>query len=126
MGASEVREYSAEARSPCTFRRLLVTACTKDLFGAGLVQNGCPGEAITPGELFLAAVASCGVELIQVIARERGTGLNEVNATILGTIDRSRPVRRDLTLFNSVHLELELGGVGDDEAAALVAAFTAR
>src|SRR3989442_14941345 len=115
MTQQAVRQYEVEARSTDTFGRVLCSARTQHFVVDGPVQNGCPGEAITPGELFLAAVASCGVELIQVIARERGTGLNEVNATILGTIDRSRPVRRDLTLFNSVHLELELGGVGDDE-----------
>ena len=126
MAASDVREYSAEARSMGTFGRVLVSARDQHLVVDGPVQNGCPGEAITPGELFLAAVASCGVELIQVIARERGTELNEVHARIVGTIDRSRPVRSDLTVFNSVRLELELAGVGDEEAAALVAAFTAR
>jgi len=126
MAASHVREYAAEARSTSTFGRVLVSARDQHLVVDGPVQNGCPGEAITPGELFLAAVAACGVELIQVIARERDTELNEVSARIAGTIDRSRPVRSDVTLFNSVHLELELAGVGDDEAAALVAAFTAR
>ena len=126
MAASDVREYSAEARSTSAFGRVLVSARDQHLVVDGPVQNGCPGEAITPGELFLAAVASCGVELVEVIARERGTGLSQVTARISGTIDRSRPVRSDLTVFNSVHLDLELGGVGDEEAAALVAAFTAR
>jgi len=126
MAASDVREYTAEARSTSTFGRVLVSARDQHLVVDGPVQNGCPGEAITPGELFLAAVASCGVELIQVIARERDIHLTNLHARISGTIDRSRPVRSDLTVFNSVHLELELAGVGDEEAAALVAAFTAR
>ena len=126
MAAFDVREYTAEARSTSTFGRVLVSARDQHLVVDGPVQNGCPGEAITPGELFLAAVASCGVELIQVIARERDIHLTNLHARISGTIDRSRPVRSDLTVFNSVHLELELAGVVDEEAAALVAAFTAR
>jgi uncharacterized OsmC-like protein len=126
MAAADVREYSAEARSTATFGRVLVSARDQHLVVDGPAQNGCPGEAITPGELFLAAVASCGVELVEVIARERGIGLKRVSARILGTIDRSRPVRSDLTVFNSVHLHLELGDVSDEEAAALVAAFTSR
>ena len=126
MPGSDVREYAAEARATDTFGRVLVSARDQHLVVDGPVQNGCPGEAITPGELFLAAVASCVVELIQVIARERGLALDGVVARIAGTIDRSQPVRADLSLFNSVHLELDLGGVGDEEAAALVAAFTSR
>ena len=126
MPGSDVREYAAEARATDTFGRMLVSARDQHLVVDGPVQNGCAGEAITPGELFLAAVASCGVELIQVIARERGLALDGVVARIAGTIDRSQPVRADLSLFNSVHLQLDLAGVGDEEAAALVAAFTSR
>src|SRR5881409_4116858 len=95
MTQAEVRRYKTGARSTETFGRVLVSARDQHLVVDGPVQNGCPGEAITPGELFLAAVASCGVELVEVIARERGTGLSQVTARISGTIDRSRPVRSD-------------------------------
>src|SRR5207237_8615183 len=115
MSQQEVRQYELQARSTETFGRVLCSARTHHFVVDGPVQNGCPGEAITPGELFLAAVASCGVELVEVIARERGTGLSQVTARISGTIDRSRPVRSDRTVFNSVHLDLELRGRGDEE-----------
>src|SRR5437762_4957358 len=95
----QTRVYQTRAKSTDTFGRVLVSARDQHLVVDGPVQNGCPGEAITPGELFLAAVASCGVELIQVIARERGLALDGVVARIAGTIDRSQPVRADLSLF---------------------------
>ena len=49
-------------------------ASDQDFVVDGPVQNGCPGEAITPGEIFLAGVA-CGVELLQVTARVQNVPL---------------------------------------------------
>lgn len=92
----------------------------------GPVQNGCPGEAITPAELFLAGVAACGVELIQVIARERLLALQAARVRIFGTIDRTHPVRPDFTLFISVNLQFHLKGVTDEQGAQLINAFRGR
>jgi uncharacterized OsmC-like protein len=64
MAQTDVREYAAQAASTDTFGRVLVSARDQHLVVDGPVQNGCPGEAITPAELFLAAVANCGVELV--------------------------------------------------------------
>jgi len=123
---AEVRQYGARARSTDTFGRVLC-ACRQHHFVVdGPVWNGCPGEAVTPGELFLAAVASCGVELLHVIARERDVGLRQVGVDIDGTIDRSRPARADVTLFNSGRIGFELEGVSGQEAAQLVEAFKGR
>jgi uncharacterized OsmC-like protein len=92
----------------------------------GPVWNGCPGEAVTPGELFLAAVASCGVELLEVIARERDLALRGVDVRIEATVDRSRPVRDDVTLFNGIRLDVELEGVDEESAGELVQTFKGR
>ena len=67
MTQAEVRRYKTGARSTETFGRVLVSARDQHLIVDGPVQNGCPGEAITPAELFLSGVAACGVELIQVL-----------------------------------------------------------
>lgn len=123
---SDRREYRAEARSTDLLGRVLVSARDQHLVVDGPVQNGCPGEAITPGELFLSAVAACGVELVQVIAADEGVGLTGVGVTVEGVMDRSRPVREDVSLFSSVRLAFALGGVGDEEAASLIRAFTRR
>jgi uncharacterized OsmC-like protein len=126
MGTSDLREYGAQARSTDTFGRVLCTARQNHFVVDGPVWNGCPGEAVTPGELFLSAVASCAVELLHVIARERDVSLGEVTASIQGTIDRTRPVRPDLALFNAVRLDLQLEGVGELEAEELVESFKGR
>jgi len=92
----------------------------------GPAQNGCPGEEVTPGELFLSAVASCGVELLQVIARSEGLPLQGIAVTIAGEMDRARPVRADVSLFNSVSLEFQMQGVTSHAAKVLVEKFKGR
>ena len=119
-------DYVVSARSTATFGRVLMQARTNHLVVDGPVRNGCPGEAVTPAELFLGGVATCAVELIAVIARERGIALASVDAEIGGTIDRSAQTRADVTLFTSVALRLTLHGPSDEEASDLVAAFTSR
>jgi len=124
--AASIREYQVRAETTRTFGRVLAGARDHHLVVDGPVQNGCPGEAITPAELFLAAVASCGAELVQVIAREEGVPLDSVAVTMTGTIDRSRQPRADVTLFTRVQMELVLTGADDARAAALVEGFKRR
>jgi len=126
MGQTDVREYTVHARSTDIFGRVLTTARQQHLVVDGPVENGCPGEAISPGELFLAGIACCSVELIQVIARGREIPLRHVSASIHGVVDRGNPVRTDVTVFNTVHLRLELEGVDRDQGAELVEAFKGR
>src|SRR4051812_36704443 len=93
MSQSTVREYGVQARSTDTFGRVLCSARTHHFIADGPVQNGCPGEELTPPELFLAGIASCGVELVQVIAKDQGVPLQAVHVDISGAIDRGNPVR---------------------------------
>jgi uncharacterized OsmC-like protein len=86
----------------------------------GPLWNGCPGEALTPGEAFLAGVAACGVELVEVIAAEDGVEVGQVEVSIHGVVDRAHPVRDDLTVFNRVRMRFEIAGVGDEQATSLV------
>lgn len=78
--AATIRMYDARAQTTRTFGRVLSSIRDHHLVVDGPVQNGCPGEAPTPAELFLASVASCGAELIQVIARETNVPLGAVVA----------------------------------------------
>ena len=126
MTQSQVRNYSARAASTETFGRVLVSARDQHLIIDGPVQNGCPGEAITPPEAFLGAVASCGVELVQVIAREQQLDLKAARVEIDGAVDRSDQKRKDVTLFNSVRLRIHTKGISDQEARTLVEAFKGR
>jgi len=119
-------DYVVRAASTATFGRVLLNARTQHLVVDGPVQNGCPGEAVTPAELFLGGIASCAVELLQVIARERGVALGGIDAAVAGTIDRAHEVRSDVTVFSSVALRFALRGVGDEDAAAMVESFKGR
>jgi len=121
-----VRQYEVRASSAPTFGRVLCSARNHHFVVDGPVQNGCPGEALTPPELFLAAVASCGVELLHVIARDEGTPLEHVAVAVTGTVDRSRQPRADVTLFTAVRLRFTIRGAEEARAAALVEGFKRR
>ena len=126
MGQTEVREYAVRAASTDTFGRVLASARNHYFVVDGPVQNGCPGEAITPGELFLSGVACCGVELVQVLAKSKAIPLSGIAVDIQGSFDRSQPVRPDLTLFNSVRLHFRMKGVTEQQGRLLVESFKGR
>jgi len=118
--------YDVDARSTDVFGRVLCSTRDHHFVIDGPVQNGCPGEEVTPAEAFLAGVAACSVELIQVFAREEGLPLRSVRAAIEGELDRDNPVRPDVTVFNRVRLQVQLVGVERDEAERLVERFKGR
>ena len=124
--ASPIRVYEVRATTTRTFGRVLASARNHHLVVDGPVQNGCPGEEITPAEVFLAGVASCGAELIAVIARESGTPVRDVDVMVTGTVDRSRQPRPDVTVFTDVRLDIVLSGTDGASAAALVEGFKRR
>jgi organic hydroperoxide reductase OsmC/OhrA len=126
MAQADIREYQAQARSTDTFGRVLCSARDHHFVVDGPVQNGCPGEEVTPPEAFLSGIASCGVELLQVIAREQGVPLARVGVAIHATLDRGNQPRTDVTLFNRVRLRFTLGGTDASRAAALVEGFKRR
>jgi uncharacterized OsmC-like protein len=126
MAQSDLREYNARAVSTETFGRVLGTARNHHFVVDGPVQNGCPGEAITPAELFLSGVAACGVELVQVLAKSEAIPLREIAVDIHGMMDRSRPPRKDVSLFNSVSLRFRMKGVTQQQGQRLVELFKGR
>ncbi len=126
MADTDIRRYDVHAQSTETFGRVLCGCRNHHFVVDGPVQNGCPGEAVTPAELFLSGVAACGVELLQVIAKEKGVPLRSVRVAISGMMDRARPVRPDVNLFNSVHLQFDLTGVTAEQGSELIDAFKRR
>src|SRR5919197_1200536 len=111
-----VRGYAVRARSTDTFGRVLCSARDQHLISDGPPQNGCPGEAIGPAELFLSGVAACAVELVQVLAREQDLPLKGVRASIEGnTGDPSAAARPDVSLFSPVRLRFELAGLSQEQ-----------
>ena len=119
-------DYIVRSASTATFGRVLLGARDQHLVVDGPVQNGCPGEALTPAELFLGGVATCAVELVQVLARQGGIALEGVEAEVAGVIDRGHELRTDVTVFSSARLRFTLRGVGDEDAASLVEEFKGR
>ena len=126
MAEADVREYATRASSTDIFGRVMCSARNHHFVVDGPVQNGCPGEAVTPAEVFLSGVASCGVELVQVLARSKDIPLGGIVVDIQGMIDRSQPVRSDVTLFNSVRLHFWMKGVTEKQGRLLVEAFKGR
>ncbi len=121
-----VREYSVGARSTDVFGRVMCSAREHEFLVDGPVQNGCPGEELTPPELFLAAVASCGVELVQVIARDENRSIGPIRLAVEGKVDRSRQPRADVTVFNALRMRFTISGTDAAAAQALVDGFKRR
>jgi uncharacterized OsmC-like protein len=126
MSAPAIRRYEVEARSTDTFGRVLWSCRDQHFVADGPVHNGCPGEAVTPAELFLAGIAACGVELLQVLAKSSEVLLGDVHASIDGWMDPANPVRDDLNVFNAVTLRFEVTGVDEPQARDLVEGFKRR
>ena len=123
---SSIRSYEVHARTSPVFGRVLASARNHHFVIDGPVGNGCPGEAPTPPEIFLASVASCGAELIQVLARDEKVPLTGVEVTVTGSVDRGRQSRTDVTLFTQVRVDITLSGTDGAAAAALVEGFKRR
>ncbi|HEX2717937.1 MAG TPA: OsmC family protein [Gemmatimonadaceae bacterium] len=121
-----VRSYEVSAETTATFGRILASARDQHFVVDGPVQNGCPGEAPTPPEIFLGGVACCGAELIQVIARDEGIPVTRVAVRARGMVDRGNQPRSDVTIFSSVALDIAITGADGPRAAALVEGFKRR
>ncbi len=126
MAQADIRQYEVAAASTEIFGRVLCSARNHHFIVDGPEQNGCRGEEVTPAEVFLSGVACCGVELIQVLAKSAGFSLRGISVKINGFMDRSKPVRPDVSLFNSVRLQFRMKGVTDADAKQLVETFKGR
>src|SRR5206468_8345173 len=126
MAQADAREYKIHARSTDDFGRVLCSCRNHHFEADGPVQNGCPGEAVTPAELFLSGVAACGVELVQVLAKDRGIPLRAARVAITGEMDRANPARKDFALFNTVRLQFDLSGVTPQQGSVLIYLFLGR
>lgn len=118
--AGNVRNYNVEGRSTDVFGRVLCSAREQHFVIDGPRWNDCPAEALTPGEAFLAAIAACGVELVQVLAARDGVEVGKVHVSIHGIVEPDNPVREDMTVFNRIRMTFVIGGVSEAQAAALV------
>lgn len=118
-----VSDYDVSARSTDVFGRVLCSVRGHHFIIDGPVQNDAPGEEVTPVEVSLSAVAACGVELIQAIARKENIPLRAVAVKMHGVLDRANQRRSDVRTLNSVALDFRLAGVDDAQGRTLVEGF---
>jgi len=78
-------------------------------------------EAVTSGEAFLAGISSCGVNLIEVAARDEGVPLARLEVEIDGLRDPAAPGN-----FARVDMRFRLAGVSQAQAEALVQIYQER
>lgn len=123
---TDLRTYSAGARSTDVFGRVLCDARNHHFVVDGPVQNGCPGEEVNPGELFLSGVSSCAVELLQVFAKQRGVQLRGIGVQVEGVVDLASPGHAEHTLFKQVRVRFDIKGAAYEQASGLVEAFKGR
>ena len=121
-----IRQYDISARSTPIFGRVMCSARNHHFIVDGPVQNGCPGEELTPPELFLSSIAACGVELVHVIAKDENKSIDSVELSVHAIVDRSKQARTDVTTFNRVELDFVVSGTDGQTAAALVEGFKRR
>ena len=126
MTENEVRNYTVRARSTDTHGRVLCNVRNHYFIVDGPVQNGAPGEEVTPAELFLASIAACGVELVQAFAKAESIPLRAIDVDIAGSLDRANPVRKDVNVLNSVQIKFHLTGVTAAQGATLIDRFKGR
>ena len=72
-------------------------------------------EEITSADAFLAGISSCGVNLVERVAREQGVPVRRLAVTSEGARRRDRPAD-----FARIHMRFELVGPDQDQAEALV------
>jgi uncharacterized OsmC-like protein len=77
--------------------------------------RGGPGEELTPADVFLAGIGSCGVLLVESFAREAGLEVKGARAAIRGLRHGSDPSR-----FVRIVLDFEIAGVSQRDAEQLV------
>ena len=126
MTNPNLRNYAVAAKSTDTHGRVQCAVRSHHFIVDGPVQNGAPGEEVTPAEMFLTGVASCGVELVQSFAKAENLPLKSIRVGIEGMMDRGNPVRQDVTVFNSVRIQFDLAGVTPDQGRTLIDRFKGR
>ena len=86
-----------------------------------LDSSSGPNEALNSAEAFLAGISSCGVNLIEMHARDTGVPLRSLHVTIAATRSPAHP-----GTFESVTMRFELHGVDQAQAEALVETYRHR
>jgi uncharacterized OsmC-like protein len=110
---------SVVGRATATAGRFIVSAGRNHLVSDARAGVGGPGEAVNAGELLLAALASCGLALVQKAAAERRVRLDAPAVAVSFKRDAS-----DATRYEYIRIEFDLPRVTRAAGQALLEAFT--
>jgi uncharacterized OsmC-like protein len=83
-----------------------------------VIDSPSLGEEITSTDAFLAGISSCGVNLVERVAREQGILLQRTEVAIEGRRDRQRS-----SDFERIHMRFTLTGPTQEQAALLVGRY---
>jgi uncharacterized OsmC-like protein len=86
-----------------------------------VIDSPTIGDEITSGDAFLAGISSCGVNLVEVLARDTGVPLGRTEVTIDGVRNR-----RDPSVFERIDLRFVLIGLNQGQAEDLVESYQRR
>jgi uncharacterized OsmC-like protein len=78
-------------------------------------------DAFTNSEAFLAGIASCGVTLIEMYARDQGVPITRMDVNIEGTRTAAEPNR-----YATVAMTFTIAGVSQAQAEDLVETYRSR
>jgi uncharacterized OsmC-like protein len=84
-----------------------------------LVVDDGGGDEVSAGELFFSGIGACAVNMMGRIAKSEGLPLDWVDAVVEAYRDSSKPPG-ELTLFDKVSVDIQLWGVGEEQAEHLV------
>lgn len=86
-----------------------------------VIDSPTLGEAVTSSEAFLAGISSCGVNLVELAARELGVSVQHLAVTIDGRRHQDNPAA-----FARIDLRFEFVGPTQAQAQALVERYQHR
>jgi uncharacterized OsmC-like protein len=86
-----------------------------------VIDSPSIGEEIGSGDAFLAGISSCGVNLVEVLARDTGVPLRRTEVTIDGIRNR-----RDTSVFERIDLQFVLTGPTQEQGESLVDSYKRR
>jgi uncharacterized OsmC-like protein len=118
MAAEDPRVIARTTGQP---GRFLVSARSVHTIGDATPARGGPGEAFVAAEFMLSALATCGLAIVTDEARKRG---DKVTETVIDTTYTVDPA--DTTRFSRVAMQFRFTGIAQQQADALVRAFTDR
>jgi len=112
--------YEARTYSSGTLGRALCNAR-----GNHWVADDSGGEAVGAGEMFMASLSACAVNMVQRIAHSEGRHVGHMEVTAAAYRDFDQP-QGDITLYDAVKIDFQFQGTAREDAQYLVKTWKQR